>query len=73
MSRETISYEIEQRDAVLTQIAANEKILVHDNITDLDANGRPTNCFVIVEAAPPVEQNEYQTYYEGMTEVLEGE
>ena len=47
------TYEIENRATVHAQALASGKIIIHENITDLDENGRPTNCFVIVEDAPP--------------------
>lgn len=55
-----IQFEIENYDAIHEQIAADGKETRHINITDLDENGRPTNCFVIVEDIPPDETADMQ-------------
>jgi hypothetical protein len=44
-----IHYEIEDRDTVMAQIAADGKRVVNDVTIDLDENGRLTTCYCDVE------------------------
>ncbi len=46
-----ISYEIENRDAVIAQIRADEKNIVMDVTIDI-VGERLSNCYFIVEDAP---------------------
>lgn len=49
------TYNISDRDTVFIQAASEKKTVVEDVTTDLDENGRPTKCFVVVEDVPPAE------------------
>lgn len=50
-----IYYEIENRDALFAQLAAEGKEVVSDVTIDLDENGRLTNCYCEVIDAPPTQ------------------
>ena len=50
-----IPYEIEDRAAVMEQIATDGKIIVLYAVHDPDESGRPTNCYFEVIDAPPEE------------------
>ena len=52
------TYIIEEREAIFTQVSSEGKIVTEDVTIDLDDNGRPTNCYVVVENAPPAEESE---------------
>lgn len=52
MSATIICYEIENRSDVLSQIAAEGKMILEDATIDLDENGRLTNCYLTVVDAP---------------------
>lgn len=54
-----IPYRFEDRAAVIAQIEAARKIIVHSALYDLDENGRHTNCFFEVVDAPPEPEPNY--------------
>lgn len=61
---EVIRYEIENRDAVAAQLAAEGKIVVSDTTIGLDENGRLEHCYCEVEDAPPAQDPTYEELLE---------
>lgn len=53
---EKIPYDFEDHEATLAQILASGKRCGKDNLTNLDENGRPKNCFFMVESMPEQEE-----------------
>lgn len=58
-----INFEVDNLGAMLAQAASDGKIVTKLNITDI-VDGRPTNCFVIVEDAPPAQDPTYEELLE---------
>ena len=59
-----IDYEVEDRDTIFAQIASEGKMVREDVTIDLDENGRLTNCYAIVEDAPPAQDPTYEELME---------
>ena len=48
-----VPYEIEERESTLAQLAANGEGFVEDAKINLDPNGRPQNCYFVVDTIYP--------------------
>ena len=59
-----IYYQIENRDALFAQLAAEGKVVVSDTTINLDENGRLTDCSCEVIDAPPAQDPTYEELLE---------
>jgi hypothetical protein len=69
------TYDTLTKEAILAQIHAEGKMATEDAVIDI-VDGTPSTMFFMVQdalPAPETEVSDLQAYYDGMSEVLEGE